>query len=75
MMGFQDKAQNEIAGDASTDMTALGVILVVISYFAPLPAQVEQIINPVGWILIIVGVVLLILGAMGRAIGGRRYWY
>ena len=56
-------------------MVVLGIILLLISYLAPIPAQINQIINPVGWILIIVGVVLLILGAMGRAVGGRRYWY
>lgn len=56
-------------------MIVFGIILLLISYLAPIPVQINQIINPIGWILIIVGVVLLILGAMGRAVGGRRYWY
>ncbi|HEX5535326.1 MAG TPA: DUF6131 family protein [Actinomycetales bacterium] len=29
----------------------------------------------IGIILIVVGVILWILGATGRAVGGRRYWY
>lgn len=56
-------------------MIVLGIILLLISYLAPIPAQLDQIVNVVGWILLIVGLVLLILGAMGRAVGGRRYWY
>ena len=56
-------------------MIVLGIILLLISYLVPVPAQINQIIYPVGWILIIVGVVLVVLGAMGRSVGGRRYWY
>jgi hypothetical protein len=52
-----------------------GIILLLISYFAALPAQIDQIVNIVGWILLIVGIVLVILGAIGRTVGGRRYWY
>ena len=29
----------------------------------------------IGIILIVAGVVLAILGATGRAVGGRKYWY
>ena len=47
----------------------------LISYLAPIPAQLDQIVNIVGWILLIVGLVMLVLGATGRAVGGRRYWY
>jgi hypothetical protein len=28
-----------------------------------------------GWILLVIGVVLLIFGQVGRPVGGRRYWY
>jgi hypothetical protein len=56
-------------------MIVLGIILLLISYLVPVPAQINQIIYPVGWILVIVGVVLVVLGAMGRSVGGRRYWY
>ena len=33
------------------------------------------IIATIGWILLVIGVVLLILGQVGRPVGGRRYWY
>ena len=56
-------------------MIVLGIILLLISYLAPLPAQIDQIVNIIGWILLVVGVVLAILGAVGRTVGGRRYWY
>ncbi len=56
-------------------MIVLGIILLLISYFAPIPAQLDQIVNVVGWILLIVGVAMLVLGTTGRAVGGRRYWY
>ena len=58
-----------------TTMIVLGIILLLISYLAPLPAQIDQIVNIIGWILLVVGVVLVILGAVGRPVGGRRYWY
>ena len=29
----------------------------------------------VGWILLVIGLVLSVLGRMGRPVGGRRYWY
>jgi uncharacterized membrane protein len=63
-----------IAKDQNT-VILLGIILLLISYFAPIPAQLDQIVNVVGWILLIVGVVMLVLGTTGRAVGGRRYWY
>lgn len=56
-------------------MIVLGIILLLISYLAPLPAQIDQIVNIIGWILLVVGIVLVILGAVGRPVGGRRYWY
>ena len=56
-------------------MIVLGIILLLLSYLAPLPAQIDQIVNVVGWILLVVGVVLVVLGAVGRPVGGRRYWY
>jgi hypothetical protein len=32
-------------------------------------------VHTIGIILLIVGVVFWILGAVGRPIGGRKYWY
>ena len=48
----------------------LGVILLLVGYFAGIP-----ILTTIGLILLIVGAVLYILGATGRAVGGRpHYW-
>lgn len=51
-------------------MIVLGIILVVIGYFAVIP-----ILETLGGILVLVGVVLWILGAVGRPVGGRKVWF
>ena len=51
-------------------MIILGLILLLIGIFASIP-----ILYTIGIILIVIGVILWILGATGRAIGGRKYWY
>ncbi|MFL5910462.1 MAG: DUF6131 family protein [Gaiellaceae bacterium] len=51
-------------------MLVLGVILLLIGLFAHI-----SILWTIGIILVIVGAVLWILGATGRPVGGRRYWY
>ena len=51
-------------------MIILGLILLLIGIFAHIP-----ILTTIGIILIIIGVVLWILGAAGRAVGGRKHWY
>jgi hypothetical protein len=48
----------------------LGIILVVIGYVAGL-----SILETLGGILVLVGVVLWILGAAGRPVGGRKVWF
>jgi membrane-bound ClpP family serine protease len=48
----------------------LGVILIVVGYLVPI-----SIVATIGWILLVVGVVLLILGQTGRAVGGRKVWF
>lgn len=51
-------------------MITLGVILLLIGIFAGIP-----LLTTLGAILAVVGVVLYILGAAGRAIGPRaHYW-
>jgi hypothetical protein len=52
-------------------MIALGLILVLVGYFLPVP----PILVTIGWILLFVGIVLLVLGQVGRPVAGRRYWY
>ena len=51
-------------------MIILGVILLILGFVFGI-----SILWTIGIILIIVGVVLSILGATGRAIGGRKHWY
>jgi hypothetical protein len=52
-------------------MIILGIILVVVfGFLIPIP-----ILSYIGYILIVVGVILLILGMAGRAVGGRRHYY
>ena len=48
----------------------LGVILLLVGYLAGIP-----ILTTIGVILVVVGAVLYLLGASGRAVGGRaHYW-
>lgn len=51
-------------------MIILGVILLLIGIFAHI-----SILWTIGLILVVVGVVVYVLGATGRAVGGRRHWY
>jgi hypothetical protein len=49
---------------------ALGVLLLIIGFIASVP-----ILWTIGIILLVVGLVLVVLGGMGRAVGGRRHYY
>jgi membrane-bound ClpP family serine protease len=51
-------------------MIVLGIILIVVGYLLPM-----SIVATIGWILLVVGVVLLILGQVGRPVGGRKVWF
>jgi len=51
-------------------MIVLGIILLILGFVLSIP-----ILWTIGIILIIVGAVFAILGATGRAIGGRKHWY
>ena len=51
-------------------MIALGVILLILGFVFGI-----GILWTIGIILIVIGVILWILGAMDRAVLGRRYWY
>ncbi len=52
-------------------MIALGVVLLIIAALFPKLA----VLWGVGIIVLIVGIILAILGVMGRAVGGRRHYY
>jgi hypothetical protein len=51
-------------------MIILGIILLVVGAFTGL-----QILYYIGGILVLVGVILWILGAVGRPVAGRRVWF
>ncbi len=52
-------------------MIVLGIILLLIGYFVPS----LSILMTIGGILLLVGIVLFILGAVGRPVGGRKVWF
>lgn len=51
-------------------MIVLGIILMIIGFVAAVP-----ILWTLGIILIVIGAVLALMGGMGRAVGGRRWYY
>lgn len=53
-----------------TELIILGVILLILGF-----ALGISILWTIGIILLVVGVVLYLLGATGRAIGGRKHFY
>jgi hypothetical protein len=48
----------------------LGIILLVVGYFTGL-----SILYTIGGILVVIGLILWILGAVGRPVGGRKVWF
>lgn len=50
-------------------MLILGVILIIVGYLTGI-----SIIYTIGYILAVIGLVLLLLSVAGHAVGGRR-WY
>jgi Flp pilus assembly protein protease CpaA len=51
-------------------MIILGIVLLVIGFIAKI-----AIVWTIGIILLVVGLILYALGAMGRAVGGRRHYF
>lgn len=51
-------------------MITLGVILLILGFVLKI-----SILWTIGIILLVIGIIFYILGAMGRAVGGRKYWY
>jgi hypothetical protein len=39
------------------------------------PYGIIHVLTVLGWIGVIVGLILLLLGHFGRPVGGRRYWW
>ena len=51
-------------------MIVLGIVLLLVGYFTGI-----SILYTIGGILVLVGVVLWILGAVGRPVAGRKVWF
>ena len=51
-------------------MIILGVVLLIIGFIAKIP-----IIWTIGIVVVVIGAILAILGAVGREVGGRRHYY
>lgn len=69
------KPQPEIRGGGNGQlkedlMIALGIILLLLGFMVNV-----QIVWSIGVILLVIGAVLWIFGAVGRPVAGRRYWY
>jgi hypothetical protein len=69
-------------------MIIIGIVLLILAWLVvdagvPVPPFVPTLLNDGGWILIVIGVILLILNLVGRPVGGgwgpsvrgRRYWW
>ncbi|WP_156748175.1 hypothetical protein [Mycobacterium sp. 1465703.0] len=51
-------------------MIILGIILLVVGYFTGI-----SILYTIGGILVVIGIILWILGAVGRPVAGRKVWF
>ena len=51
-------------------MITIGLILLLIGFLAAIPA-----LWSLGMIVLVVGLILMILGSLGHAVGGRRHYY
>ena len=51
-------------------MIVLGLILLILGWLLGI-----SILWTIGLIVLIIGIVFLVLGQMGEALAGRKYWY
>lgn len=51
-------------------MIILGIILLILGFVFAI-----HILWIIGIILLVIGLILALLGATGRALGGRKHWY
>jgi hypothetical protein len=49
----------------------LGIILIVVGAVVP----TLHILYTIGGVLVLIGVILFVLGAVGRPVGGRKVWF
>jgi membrane-bound ClpP family serine protease len=52
-------------------MIVLGICLLIIAAIVPTLA----VLWGIGIVVLVIGVILAVLGSMGRAVGGRRHYY
>jgi hypothetical protein len=65
-----DLRPRPLRGFPEARVITLGVILLIMGYIAKL-----ALLWTLGGILVVFGVSLLVLGRMGRAVGGRRHYF
>jgi hypothetical protein len=65
-----DRGEPVVSADEGVAVIILGVVLLIIGFIAHVP-----IIWTLGIIAVVVGAILALLGAGGRAVGGRRHYY
>lgn len=51
-------------------MIVLGIVLLICGFLLGI-----GILETLGVVLVIVGVLLIVLGSVGHPVGGRRYWF
>ena len=51
-------------------MIILGIILMIIGFVAAI-----AVLWTIGIILVVIGLILWLLGSMGHAVGGRKFYY
>jgi hypothetical protein len=51
-------------------MITLGIILLIIGFIAKV-----AVLWSIGILLVLIGLVLAVLGSVGRAVGGRRHYF
>ncbi len=51
-------------------MIVIGIVLLLIGFIAKIP-----ILWSLGIVVLVIGLILLLLGTMGREIGGRKHYY
>jgi hypothetical protein len=69
-IGYHRVAIGDSDVEWSQAMLIVGLILLLLGIFLNV-----GILTTIGIILLVVGAILWILGAVGRPIAGRRYWY
>ncbi|MGG7102343.1 DUF6131 family protein [Rhodococcus sp. 24CO] len=51
-------------------MIILGIILLIVGFVFGIP-----ILWTIGIVVLVIGLILMLLGSTGRAVGGRRHYY